>query len=151
MIKAKRHNKILEIIEKYEIENQDQLLNKLNKLGANVTQATVSRDIKELHLVKFLSKSGKYKYTVAGSESCQNNKDISLIRNNIKSINYAGNTVVIKCTCGLAHFICKYIENLSLEYILGCVAGQDTIFVLAKSELQANKFKRELMNLKSSL
>ena len=61
MIKAKRHNKILEIIEKYEIENQDQLLNKLNKLGANVTQATVSRDIKELHLVKILSKTGKYK------------------------------------------------------------------------------------------
>lgn len=148
MIKAKRHNKILEIIEKYEIENQDQLLNRLNKLGANVTQATVSRDIKELHLVKILSNTGKYKYTAASNVSDQTDEDITIIKENIKSADYAGNIVSVKCTCGLANYICKYIENLNLEYILGCIAGNDTIFILAKTELQAIKLKREIIKYK---
>lgn len=151
MIKIKRHNKILQIIEKYEIETQDELLKKLNQIGANVTQATVSRDIKELHLVKVLTKSGKYKYKAAenlNSNHFKNNNNFIL--SNINSISHAGNTVVIKCTSNLAKYIAKYIESLNLEYVLGCIAGVDTIFVLVKNELQASKFALEIKNLNNN-
>jgi len=142
-MKYNRHSKILEIIEKKDIETQEELAEELRKEGIDVTQATVSRDIKELRLVKVLAPSGIYKYAVID----KNNMDISpkLIRvfaESVLSIDYANNLIVIKTLAGSAQAAASAIDALNWKEIVGCIAGDDTIMVVVRE----NESVREVID-----
>lgn len=136
MKKYNRQGKILELIKSFEIETQEELTSQLKNMGINVTQATVSRDIKELGLVKVLSKSGKYKYV-----AIDNNQDhsldrlINIFKNSIISIKPAGQLLVIKTLPGAAQVSGSAIDALGIDEIIGTIAGDDTLF-LAISKLE---------------
>lgn len=135
---------ILDIIENSEVETQEELADLLRKSGINVTQATVSRDIRELRLIKVLSESGKYKYSYfKAAESNINERVAKVFKESVTSIDYAGNTIVIKTLVGSASAASVAIDALDWKEIVGCIAGDDTIFVLIKRiELMEEMVKR---------
>lgn len=136
-MKYTRHAKVLEIIENKEIETQEELSDELRKIGLNVTQATVSRDIKELRLIKVLSKSGKYKYaTIKSQDALLSDRLIRLFKECIVSYDYAGNILVLKTIPAAAQAAASAIDATNFEDIVGTVAGDDTIFILIR---EANK------------
>ena len=125
-MKTKRLERIKEIITQFDISTQDMLVEILNADGYNVTQATVSRDIKKLGLSKSFE-NGVNKY-VLKSET-QNSHDFLMFKNGTLSIMPAQNIVVIKCKAGLANAICVFLDELELVGIVGTLAGDDTIFL----------------------
>ena len=134
-MKSKRHVKILELIRKYEIETQEELGVQLQKRGYRVTQATISRDIKELHLVKILTKDNVYRYeqrdkAVSGG-SVLSAKSQAVMREGIMNVRVAQNIVVVKCYTGMAQAVCASIDALDRTNIVGSLAGDDTIFLVA--------------------
>lgn len=134
-MKYNRHSKILDIIEHNEIETQEDLAEELKKQGFNVTQATVSRDIKELRLIKVLSKTGKYKYsTIDQSDAPILNRFINLFKDSVLTLDHSGNIVVVKTLIGSANAAAAAIDALKIEGIVGTIAGDDTIFILLKNE-----------------
>lgn len=134
-MKYSRHTKILDLIEGYEIETQEELAHRLKECGFNVTQATVSRDIKELRLIKVLTKEGRYKYaTIKHQEGGVSDRFIKLFRDAVLSIDHAGNMVVIKTLVGSANAAAAALDALDLKDVVGTLAGDDTIFILARSE-----------------
>jgi len=135
MKKYTRQRKILEIIENYDIETQEELAEFLKKAGIDITQATISRDIKELRLVKVLSKNGRYKYAVV-EDNFEGTTDrlITIFRNSVVSFDIAGHLVVIKTIPGAAQVCASAIDSLRLEGIVGTIAGDDTIFIAASDE-----------------
>ncbi len=133
-MKYSRHSKILEIIDSQEIETQEELANALKKNGFNVTQATVSRDIKELRLIKVLTKDGKYKYaTIKQQESVISERFLKLFRDAVLSFDHAGNMVVIKTLVGSANAAAAAIDALDVGSVVGTIAGDDTIFLLVRT------------------
>ena len=134
-MKTKRHSKILELISEKDIATQEDLLVYLRKSGFDVTQATVSRDIKELRLVKTMVGDGKYRYSPATSDS---NADVStkyaVFNQSAKSVDYANNMIVIKCYTGMANAACAVLDAMNHEGVVGTLAGDDTIFVLMRDE-----------------
>ena len=132
MTKLDRHNKILKIIKEKDIENQEELVNELQKEGFIVTQATISRDIKELKLVKILSSDGKrYKYSIRDvNENITLDKFLSLLSKVIVDIDYSGNIIAIKTLSGAASSAAEAIDELNWSEIVGTIAGNNTIFVL---------------------
>lgn len=130
MRKYSRQGKILELIKDGDIETQEDLTEELRKISIEVTQATVSRDIKELGLVKVLTKDGKYKYASI-SHNQDSNKDrlINIFKSSIVSINNAGQLIVIKTLPGAAQISGSAIDALGIEDVIGTIAGDDTIFV----------------------
>lgn len=140
-MKDKRHKKILELIDNFNIETQDDLLNMLKECGFNVTQATVSRDIKDLRLVKTIDNTGKYKYTLdvnlSNGVAYNSLKGFSY---SIKSIDSSGNMVVIKTLSGMAQAVCANIDSMDVDNMLGTIAGDDTIFILMRDQESLNKF-----------
>ncbi len=130
MKKYTRQSKILELIENNEIETQEELADCLKKIGIDVTQATVSRDIRELRLVKVLAKSGKYKYAAMG-QSAEGTTDrlIKIFKNSIVSVEIAGHLLVIKTLPGAAQISGSAVDSLGIEEIVGTIAGDDTIFI----------------------
>lgn len=147
-MKDKRHKKILELIDNFNIETQDDLLNMLKECGFNVTQATVSRDIKDLRLVKTIDNTGKYKYTLdvnlSNGVTCNSLKGFSY---SIKSIDSSGNMVVIKTLSGMAQAVCANIDSMDVDNMLGTIAGDDTIFILMRDQESLNKFIAETRKL----
>ncbi len=144
-MKAKRHAKILEFIQQNEIETQDEILEKLKRCGFEVTQATISRDIKELRLVKTLSSTGKYRYTNVKSDTGDlSAKFYTLFVNSITNVDYAGNTVVLRCYAGMAQAVCAALDAMQWEGLVGTLAGDDTIFVLLRTESYAVKMVQNL-------
>ncbi|MBM7614014.1 arginine repressor [Alkaliphilus hydrothermalis] len=146
-MKYTRHAKILELIEAHEIETQEELSEELKKNGFKVTQATVSRDIKELRLIKVLAKSGKYKYaTLKSQDSILSDRLIRLFKDSILSIDHAGNMLVLKTIPAAAQAAASAIDAAGIDGIVGSVAGDDTIFVLIrdhdKMEEAKEKFKK---------
>ncbi|WP_096232981.1 arginine repressor [Thermoanaerobacterium sp. RBIITD] len=135
MMKLARHAKILEIINKNEIETQEELADALLKEGIRVTQATVSRDIKELRLIKVLSDDGKkYKYaTIKNTDNKVKDKLVALL-SGIVSIDYAGNTIVIKTLSGTAPAAAEALDTLNWNEVVGTLAGDNTIFMLVRTE-----------------
>jgi transcriptional regulator of arginine metabolism len=126
-----RQNKILELINGHEIDTQERLAELLQKSGYPVTQATVSRDIKELQLVKTLTPSGKYKYTVSvGPERAANDRFVKIFRETVLSIEHAGNIIVIKTLSGCANAACEAIDSLHFANILGSIAGDNTLMLV---------------------
>lgn len=133
-MKKNRHEKIIEIVEKHEVETQDELIEHLRKTGYEVTQATVSRDIRELKLTKVMSERGSYRYELPKTnETIGSFKFSHALAESITSVDYALNTVVIKTFPGMAQAVAVGIDNLHLQIILGCVAGDDTILVVART------------------
>lgn len=130
-MKYSRHNKILELIQKYEVETQEELAQLLNNNGFNVTQATISRDIKELKLIKIQTPNGKYKYA-AGTQSHQSITDrfIKVFKDTILSVTHSNNIIIIKTLTGCANAACEAIDALNMNNILGTIAGDNTIFVV---------------------
>ncbi len=137
-MKTKRHSKILELISEKDIATQEDLLIYLRECGFDVTQATVSRDIKELRLVKTMVSDGKYRYSQASSD---NNADVStkyaVFNQSAKSVDYANNMIVIKCYTGMANAACAVLDAMNHEGVVGTLAGDDTIFVLMRDEKMA--------------
>lgn len=146
-MKYSRHSKILDIIENYEVETQEELSFYLKNAGFNVTQATVSRDIKELRLIKVLTKNGKYKYsTIKQQESGISERFIKLFKDSVLSIDSSGNIIVIKTLIGAANAACAAIDAIDSKDIIGTIAGDDTLFLLVKDGMDVNevieKFKK---------
>lgn len=144
-MKKRRQAKILEIITAYEVETQEDLQAMLLEYGYEVTQATISRDIKELRLVKDLSSSGRYIYSTGKkyTESITHRAG-GIFNESVIHVDYALNTVVIKCFSGMANAACAAIDSMSIEEVLGTIAGDDTIFVLCRSEDAAKIFTEKL-------
>ena len=137
-MKRSRLDLILELIAEHEIGTQEELLTLLRKSGFNVTQATVSRDIKELRLVKTLSNNGEYIYTAAKSDN--NNlysKFDTLLSESTIRVDYVLNEIIIKCYSGLANAVCAALDSQHFDGLVGTIAGDDTILVIMRSEQQA--------------
>ena len=127
-MKTKRQSKILELIRKNEIETQDELLNYLLKEGFVVTQATVSRDIRELKLTKIAISGGKQKYVVLNESSeVLSEKYIRVLKDGFVSMDMAQNILVIKTVSGMAGAVCASLDAMNLKEIVGSIAGDDTI------------------------
>lgn len=134
-MKYTRHSKILELIDKNEIETQEELSEKLKDMGFTVTQATVSRDIKELRLIKVLTKNGKYKYaTLQSQENILSDRVVKIFKNSVVSIDYAGNLIVIKTLTGSAQAAAAAIDAGDMNDVVGTIAGDDTIFIVIRDE-----------------
>lgn len=143
-MKYSRHSKILEIIEAQEIETQEELANALKRNGYNVTQATVSRDIKELRLIKVLTKDGKYKYaTIKQQESVISERFLKLFRDSVLSVDHAGNIVVVKTLVGAANAAAAAIDALDVKQVVGSIAGDDTIFLLVRTQEEIDEVLAE--------
>ncbi len=147
-MKTKRHAKILEIIQAHPVETQDELLQWLREGGYAVTQATVSRDIKELRLIKALGSDGRYRYsTVRQENESMSAKFHSLFADAVLTINYAGNIVVLKCLSGMAQAACAAMDSMHWDTIVGTLAGDDTFICIVKDEEQAIALTSELKKL----
>ena len=132
-MKVKRHNKILEIIENYNIETQEELIAKLKLAGFDVTQATISRDIRELKLLKQMSDMGTYKYVVPKNNTGEHHHVYSrAIASSIKSVDSSYNDIVIKTYPGMAQAVAAGVDSLHEADILGCVAGDDCIIIVTR-------------------
>ena len=143
-MKVKRHNKIMEIIGSCHIETQEELIDQLRAAGFDVTQATISRDIRELKLAKVMSETGEYKSILPKSGETDGRHVYSkALSGSIKSVDCALNDIVIKTYPGLADAVAAAIDSLHEHDILGCVAGDDTIILIAHSaESALNLCKR---------
>ena len=130
-MRLSRQNKILELIEQNEIETQDKLASMLREYGYDVTQATVSRDIKELQLVKKLTSSGKYKYALSASDDGPiPPRLIDIYRSTARSITKSGNIVLLKCLSGCANAAGEALDSMALEHVIGSVAGDNTLLLV---------------------
>lgn len=148
-MKITRHARILEIISQKDIETQEELVEDLRKQGMDVTQATVSRDIKELKLIKVLSNSGKYKYAaITHGENILSEKLVSMFTQSVIHIDYVGNIIVLKTIAGSAPAAAEAIDSLGWDGIVGSLAGDNNIFVLTRSDEKTQelvgKFKKLL-------
>ena len=132
-MKLERHSKIVELIGKYEIGTQDELAEYLNREGFNVTQATVSRDIRELKLSKVQTESGKQRYVVLQNQDGLNDKYIRVLRDSFMSMDMAQNILVIKTVEGMAMAAGVALDAIHFHEIVGCVAGDNTIFCAVRS------------------
>ncbi len=131
MARSARQSKILEIISMKEIETQDELARELKNANFEITQATISRDIKELGLTKILSSSGKYKYCFVGSDDqVISNKYINIFRESVISVKPAMNLVVVKTMKGLGSGIASFVDKLNINELLGAVNGDDTVMLI---------------------
>ena len=147
-MKTRRHAKILELIQEHPIDTQDELLKWLRNENFDVTQATVSRDIKELRLVKILSPDGHYRYSTGKSEvSDISSKFHMLFGDSVTSVDFASNIVVVKCITGMAQAACAAMDSMHWEGLVGSLAGDDTIFLVTRNENGAIHLAAELKKL----
>lgn len=144
-MKIKRQSKILELIRENDIETQEMLAEMLNKAGYNVTQATVSRDIRELKLTKATMQSGRQKYVISTREDALVTERLNRVfRDGIVSIDFAQNIVVIKTLTGMAMAVAAALDSMENSEIMGTIAGDDTIFCVVKNDGRAVKLMENL-------
>ena len=137
-MKSTRHSLILEIIEQKDIETQEELAEELKRRGVKVTQATVSRDIKELRLLKVLSANGVYKYATAyKAEHGLSDRLIRMLTDSVLSISSANNLIVIKTLSGSANVAAEALDSLHWPEVLGTLAGDNTILMIIRSNEEA--------------
>lgn len=150
-MKKKRQEALLEVIDRHEIDTQDELITRLRDHGYDVTQATVSRDIRELKITKVPTESGSYRYVRPDAKAMQKGgaqmKMSSTLLDSILSVDYACNTVVIKTMAGLANAVAVAIDHMHLPDVLGCVAGDDTILIVTRSENGAARLTEQVKGL----
>lgn len=144
-MKSSRHKKILEIIVEKDIETQEELSEELKKNGFDVTQATVSRDIKILKLAKVLSSSGKYKYiSVLQKNSDFTDKFVNILSNTVLSVEQVDNFVVVKTLTGSANAAAEALDTLGMNEVAGTIAGDNNIFILARSKEMAKELMEKI-------
>lgn len=150
-MKFQRQSKILEIINKNEVETQEELMEKLIACGHPVTQATISRDIKELRLVKALSRTGKYMYAVSAEQSDMtfSTRLRGIFRESVTSYDRAQNIIVIKTLPGLAPAACSALDATANPSIVGTLAGDDTAFIAMRDNAAAENFMEQIMEMLS--
>jgi len=140
-MKIKRQSKIIDLIENNEIETQEELAELLRQEGYEVTQATISRDIKELKLIKVPISDEKSKYAIIQSgNSNLSQKYIEILKNTIVHTDYANNIVVIKTLTGMANAAAEALDSLEIKDIVGTIAGDNTIFILTRTQEKAVEF-----------
>ncbi|MEG0369542.1 MAG: arginine repressor [Hungatella sp.] len=132
-MKTDRHSKIVELIGKYEIETQEELADHLNRVGYHVTQATVSRDIRELKLSKVQTEDGNQRYVVLQAQGVFSDKYIRILRDGFLSMDMAQNIMVIKTVSGMAMAVAAALDEIHFQEIIGCIAGDDTIMCAVRS------------------
>ena len=133
-MKVNRHAKIVELINKYQIETQEELASYLNQEGFKVTQATVSRDIRDLKLTKVPAENGRQKYAVL--QSAQNGmteKYVRILRDGFSSMDMAQNILVLKTVSGMAMAVAAALDAMNWNEIVGCIAGDDTIMCAVRT------------------
>ena len=148
MMRTKRQNKILELISQNAIETQEDLVDQLKAAGFEVTQATISRDIKDLGLVK-ITENGKQRYDRERLNSNVTEKFRDMYRHSIISVESAGNLVVMKTLSASANVVAVMVDRLNNKNVLGCVAGDDTAFVACRGEQSAKEICKLLNDLAS--
>ena len=149
-MKIARHAKILELIENYDIETQDELAQKLCEEGFMVTQATVSRDIREMKLTKIATEKGRQKYAViTGNDTEVTERLTRVFKEAVLKMDYAQNMIVIKTLDGMGMAVAVALDNMQNSEILGTIAGDDTVFVVMRDTNAAAAFCGEIRNLLS--
>lgn len=145
-VKSKRQAEILRIIEEVDVETQDQLLAELKARGVSSTQATISRDIKELHLIKELTSYGTYKYVVSGRKTSLNfaGRLRTIFKEGVTSFDRAQNIVVLKTMPGLASAACAAIDGMEISGLVGSLAGDDTALLIMRDNEKAASFCEEI-------
>ena len=148
-MRIKRQNAILQLISENNIETQQELTDALCKIGYDVTQATVSRDIKELRIVKRLNDSGRYVYAQSGinSDSDMNERFNIIFEKSVVSIEYAVNNIVVKTLSGMAQAAGAALDAMDLPEVVGTIAGDDTIIMVVRSEESARRLVYKLRSL----
>ncbi len=144
-MKEKRHEKIIELIGQYDIETQDELADRLREAGFQVTQATVSRDIRKLKLSKVPGRNGRQKYALLTGQNHQmSEKYVGILREAFVSMDSAQNILVIKTVSGMAMALATALDNIDWKEILGCVAGDDTVMCVIRTEADTAAVMEEL-------
>ncbi len=147
-MKNSRQKKLLEIIRSQNVETQEELMLRLCDAGYSVTQATVSRDINSLRLVKVPDGSGGYKYAESGYNGVSGtSKFMSMFSDNVTTVSRGQNIVCVRCLTGMAQAVCASFDSLNRENIVGTLAGEDTIFVLCRTEKDAETLAEDLQRL----
>lgn len=147
-MKQNRQSKILEIISENTVETQEQLIEKLREEGYMVTQATISRDIRELRLTKISCGFGVYKYVVSSQEGHTHSaKYINILKETVIDIDHAGNLVVVKTYAGMAQAAAAALDSMEWTEIIGSIAGDDTIMLVLRSAEASRSFATELAGL----
>ncbi|KZE65405.1 arginine repressor [Paenibacillus polymyxa] len=145
-MKGQRHIKIREIISQHEIETQDELVEALRMAGFQVTQATVSRDIKELLLIKVPMDDGRYKYSMPSDQRYNPTQKLKrTLVDNFLHIDYTTNLIVMKCLPGTANSIAALLDNIEWSEIMGTISGDDTILIICRSEENSETIVNRLM------
>ncbi|CAM3589800.1 transcriptional regulator AhrC/ArgR [Marinicrinis lubricantis] len=146
-MKGQRHIKIKEIISSKEVETQDELVESLRNAGFRVTQATVSRDIKELHLIKVPTNSGKYKYSLPMDQRFNPLQKLKrTLADHFISVDYADHLVVLKSLPGTANAIAALIDHLEWEEILGTISGDDTLLIICRNKKQSEHVVQQIIS-----
>ena len=145
-MKPNRQARILELIDEKNIETQEQLLTELEKSGFSTTQATISRDIKELRIIKELGANGSYRYSVSAKqvEPGFTTKLNAIFRQCVVGYDHAQNIVVIKTMPGLANAACSALDAMDIDSLVGTIAGDDTAFILMRDSAAANAMCAEI-------
>ena len=150
-MKIDRHSKVLQLIETHVVETQEDLTDLLKKEGINVTQATVSRDIRELKLIKVLTTDGRYKYAPYSSDNVLlDERIVNIFRESVLTIDYAENMICIHTITGMASAAAVAIDAMSLPEILGTVAGDDTIFVLLRNKTDISEIMQRFKSMQKA-
>jgi transcriptional regulator of arginine metabolism len=146
MIKKERQSEILRVIKANDIETQHHLIKELANVGITTTQATLSRDIKELHLIKELTTNGTYRYIASVKPGAQNHssKLKTIFREGVTSYAHAENIVVVKTLPGLAPAACSALDSMGIQSLVGTIAGDDTGFLAMTSSESAKDFCNEI-------
>lgn len=147
-MKENRHNIILEIIKKHDVETQEELADRLRGEGINITQATISRDIKELNLIKTLSHTGNYKYAQVNTNKNSSLSSMAYIFSNTAvSVEKIDKMLVVKTISASAGIAAEAIDSFQLDGIAGTIAGDNTIFIAVRTEEKAEAIKNEIEKL----
>ncbi len=146
-MKHKRHSRILKIIKEYDIKTQEQLTAMLKNDDFEVTQATVSRDIKELGLVKVPSSGGGYKYAFANRAKTESSQHLNIFSRAVTGVNFALHTVVVKTYAGMAPAVAASLDSMIGQEVLGTIAGDDTLLIITENPKEAEELSKKLEKL----
>ena len=147
-MKIERHSKIISLISQYDIETQEELAEKLNESGFQVTQATISRDIRELKLTKIAMDNGRQRYAVlSDADTGMAERLVRVLREGFVSMDYAGNILVIKTVSGMASAVGAAVDAIKLSEIIGSIAGDDTLMCVIRTEEDAVNIMNKLRKL----
>lgn len=147
-MKAQRHFKIREMISSKEIETQDALVDEMRKAGFRVTQATISRDIKEMHLIKVPLEDGRYKYSMPAEQKLNPLPRLRrALADHFVHIDYTDNLVVLKCMPGTAGTLGALIDSMEWSEIMGTICGDDTILIICRTKKQSAEVVKQFLDM----